>query len=59
MDERLLAEPVRGDEHEGLAAERRHLLHRLVQHQLGLVKVKILAHVVLVLPFLPPALESE
>ena len=59
MDERLLAEPVRGDEHEGLAAERRHLLHGLVQHQLGLVKVQVLAHVVLVLPLLPPTLESD
>ena len=44
------------DEDEGLAAEGRHLLDRLVQHQLGLVEVEVAPHVVLVLPLLPPTL---
>ena len=39
VDERLLPDPVRADEDEGLAAEGRHLLHGLVKDELGLVKV--------------------
>ena len=45
------------DEDERLAAEGRHLLDGLVQHQLRLVEVEVAAHVVVVLPLLPTSLK--
>ena len=59
MDERLFAHSVGTDQNQRLAAERGHLLHALVQQQLGLVKVQVLAHVVLILALLLARLKSK
>ena len=53
----LLAQSRGADEDERLAAEGRHLLDGLVQHQLRLVEVEVAAHVVVVLPLLPTSLK--